>query len=820
MIMHRPEPEANDSSATLEAPAAIAQKEAAEAVTDAEASTIEDEEPAAGSSVVEGSPIAEEGPAGPPAGSIEDVLSISKSHPEVEDATTQVSPSVVEEHAVCIKDDDLDVPNVEAEFPVEIIDAKATIPQPSEDEPAAEETPVTTEGKPVVEDTLSSQPIDEAKPSVNTAGLPAVEAEPVEQPAVEIEADPVLEVPVVDEVAASENAHESTVIPEQLTPAAENSVASTEAAAGPVVEDVVTHEAHVIDEVVDIQNTYTAPEKTTIADEIGEEKPAVVEQERPTEPADLQGEEGRISEGTNELVKEQPATVVEVPAVPQDEGGTDAAEEAPPTIQETPLREETPVKRESVEEGITEGPMINDAESGTEELTKEDMPVQAVKAAIEAPVTAEDEHSAEEEVVEAAVNADSEVAEEEPVGEEVVSTEDIPKKSTAESAFVAGVVVEEPHQPAASSEAREAPIVETPVASEPDEKEETMVKVDAEQVGEPAINETSALETQRTLATRDGGVVLDESAEDPVPLEGTITGQDEEPAVEEITGEHAVLAPVVGLSAEYTAPDDSQMDQSAPDEITPPEAEVLVEETVTAQEHAVKDDQAAEPVAEESVIDTQATEPTSEQVAVDPTAIEAAEEPEIIIADESVTEAQEKDLPKEERVDVLEEGEIPVLEEKPIAAVGPNAEPSLDESVVSETSEADTTTETIMVPEPTIQKKVDTAVPVVELDVSDVDQVQTPAVDGVTKENITLNIPEGAAQIERPKSPWTPSFQVTTIGQGTSLPSEEDIPVHSLDNAEEVKDILPPQVAIVVHDNLTGAPEDVSQDPAEEVSSP
>lgn len=47
--------------------------------------------------------------------------------------------------------------------------------------------------------------------------------------------------------------------------------------------------------------------------------------------------------------------------------------------------------------------------------------------------------------------------------------------------------------------------------------------------------------------------------------------------------------------------------------------------------------------------------------------------------------------------------------------------------------------------------------------------------------------PASGAEIERPKSPWTPSFQVTTVGRGVSS-SDEDEEVQTPE-PEPVKDV-------------------------------
>jgi hypothetical protein len=144
--------------------------------------------------------------------------------------------------------------------------------------------------------------------------------------------------------------------------------------------------------------------------------------------------------------------------------------------------------------------------------------------------------------------------------------------------------------------------------------------------------------------------------------------------------------------------------------------------------------------------------------------------------------------------------------------------PCMDDSLVSEVSEADTTTETIIVPEPVTQKKSDSAGPTVEeINASHADEAPILVHDDIEKDKLQLHIPREATPVERPKSPWTPSFQVTTIGQGTSLPPE-DILVHSLDGSEETTAIPSEEASVAVNDSSSDAPVNVSRDESEEVN--
>ena len=130
-----------------------------------------------------------------------------------------------------------------------------------------------------------------------------------------------------------------------------------------------------------------------------------------------------------------------------------------------------------------------------------------------------------------------------------------------------------------------------------------------------------------------------------------------------------------------------------------------------------------------------------------------------------------------------------------------------DESVLmAEISIADTTTDTIMVPELNEEKKVEDMVPVVE-EVSILNDVET-----FMPEKIILSIPDDSMQLEDQKSPWTPSFQVTTLGHGTSLTTEESTSVESLC---DVGDVEPTGPDIMVDASPFDAAIETAQPPTE-----
>jgi hypothetical protein len=133
----------------------------------------------------------------------------------------------------------------------------------------------------------------------------------------------------------------------------------------------------------------------------------------------------------------------------------------------------------------------------------------------------------------------------------------------------------------------------------------------------------------------------------------------------------------------------------------------------------------------------------------------------------------------------------------------------MDDSLVSEISEADTTAETIIVPELVAQKKLDSASPVIEeIGAPHVDEA---AHDDIKKESLRLDISREATSVERPKSPWTPSFQVTTIGQGVSLPPD-DILTRSLDGSEDTTVIPSEEATVAVNGGSNEAPVNVSDE--------
>lgn len=580
-------------------------------------------------------------------------------------------------------------------------------------------------------------------------------------------------------------------------------------------QEPVTKEATAISE-GDIE-----PEKEIVVEEaIVKDVPAVtgVSIELPAQ---------KTTEDRVAVAEEQPAhaelITVEVSATPTPEESS-VVEDAKSAVDEEPVRKE-PVAPTAEVESVNVQAIVEDESAAEEQAdAADDVPVidEAAEEKAVAEVAAEEDVSKGKPTIEdvaevaapteAAIGAvPAEVATE--VSSEAVVTTSPPKETPmAEEPIVETPVVEEvPVEPIVNGvpvaevngQAKETPSpgrVEVPAASEPEVIAQAVVEERV--INEPGVEAPAPAENHAEESAAGKPVV--EAAEENVAEIHTTEStaeSDAKPITEAAIEDTYSVEPVTGVASS----EDSILDAPILEPFTEPAIhEAIVQENTTTEE---------EPVTAEVSAQVQTREDVEAPVA------EVGARDVVLTAEELGVEIQAVEKPSAEAQAAVEPVPANVaLVEQPILAadIASDSKPSLDEPIVeSETSKVDNTTpETIIVPE-SIAKK-DSEAPSVE----EIATANATGIGGAASEKPTLDIPEDASHIERPKSPWTPSFQVTTIGQGVSLPVDEDIPVESLDSVEEAKNVLTTHPVIMVEGQSTETSADETKPEVEEVRRP
>jgi hypothetical protein len=635
---------------------------------------------------------------------------------------------------------------------------------------SATEEELTTEGT----ETPRPEPEVEAAPNAVMEKVDAKDEEAVEA---NTEA-----VPPVDESSPVKEEEKVGVAAEAPTHAVAEAPAAEEPAVGPPVEISSQQEESIAEPHAELEE-----QPSEVSPTVAEDKSTPVEEEStideaPTTTIDaeatVEDTPAIVSEAEAQPPVETATTTGTIPSIPQDQltKGTvshvdDVAAPAPDIAVAT---EETPVAQGAVEPEPT-------PESVVEISVVEEVP----KVEEEEEVTVADATEVHGEEAVDVVGPAEDVTEATKVNEEVADVVETPEALAEAVKEVPPIVkVEQPPvelvteaqgaetQPIIAEEkVEEAPAVESAhVVEEVPLKDETVVEEPAKKepvVVEPAAEEAVPVEVEPVLQTDattaeagELGSVVEDEVVDAIPVTTKPAAEPDDPQVS-----------VAGISVEEPVAQDAPSVEHA-------ESAVLLTTTTSAES-------AGEPSVQGPVV---------------------LEEP------AAVSLVEDTSAPAEEIVSLKADEDAPI--EAPVAVN--------DESVlVNENSEADTTAETIMVPEPLEKKEDITPAPVVE-DIIVADLAEAPAPVDQAPEKLSLTIPEEApAQLERPKSPWTPSFQVATIGHGVSLPADEDIPNDSLDVAEAVKGFHPEpqpiQPEIVVAENSNEAVAEEAQ-PSIEVS--
>ena len=321
--------------------------------------------------------------------------------------------------------------------------------------------------------------------------------------------------------------------------------------------------------------------------------------------------------------------------------------------------------------------------------------------------------------------------------------------------------------------AKETPAVEILAAQEISVGQATSAS--PQPVEDVELSSTGELETKAKESVLDGAV-----ADVAIPIleeERSAEASDKSTAETAIDQSTTASAPVVQATEESVAPAVSVPLTQDTLNVDKTDSNALFTISPAEPGHGSAVATVDEPRAHEQVVaydlsDHDAVEFIGDKPVVLPRLISGDPATESVKITSRVDDSAPEDTPTEKLVAANEKSPTVSLTESPS-----------DESVlIAEISVADTTTETIMVPEFNEEKKEVDMVSVVE-EISIADGVGT-----FMPEEFILKIPDDSIQVERP---WTPSFQVTTIGHGISLPAEEVIPTQALDDTENVKPARP-----------------------------
>ncbi|KAH8100109.1 hypothetical protein BXZ70DRAFT_206856 [Cristinia sonorae] len=473
---------------------------------------------------------------------------------------------------------------------------------------------------------------------------------------------------------------------------------------------------------------------------------------------------------TEELAPEAPSEENEVPAKPT-------------TVDDliilTSSNDQTcyPVDGNALLDEVAADPVISEVPVA---VKKEDVVVETV------PVV--EESKPEEKVAEAIVKEEPPVvvhAEETPVKTEIVVPEPVVAPTAAVELVVdasepevsAPVVDEKPaeEKPVAVEEFDAVPAVE-PFAEEP--------SVPTSAIAEPtsvaeAVNEIVVVEATPVVVASTPELV------EPAASEPVSTPAEEEPAKQV---EDVATVPVVEVPSVEELSTVPLIDKE-----TVPEPEVVVAESPIVEDVAVAPVAVAEPesvVAAATVPD--APTPVVEEVSVEETLTDPAVEEPTPAVEQELLPAVEETVPDVEEITVTS-----VVEESSVAspAAPATVETPVEEAEAAAGFEAATeTAETADDPKPEEaivshqEVKVDW-IPVEE-------ETDTAAAEGTPEIAITPDVSESTAEVtaqepERPKSPWTPSYSVTTQGAGISDDAKELDELEKLPEVEPVTAVAP-----------------------------
>lgn len=741
-----------------------------------------------------------------------------KAEPAVEETATIANvPPVHEELAA-----DGAAVALDSEVETTVETAPVTVP---EVQPTQEETPIVAPAvapeEPAEEASSHSETI-EASPAAAAEEISTGEAvefkgeevEAVHEPAPSAEpaiAEPVAEASTIGETPAAE---EAVVIREEAVAPKEEAAEAAESKEGPEETPAVEADSVAGTQVIEEQPAPSAEAPAAA----GAEQEVSEKEESAAEPV-AEGASAKEEPAVEDPVKTEPVaeqtTAKEEPI--KEEPSVEPIEE--PTVEE-PVKEETVVEEPAKKESVTEEPTKEDPPA--EEPTKEESTVESVKegsvgeeSAKEDPVgepATEKATPIQEEAINdndlglsvAAPAAEEPTPVAEKPAEETASeekaVEDIPAQESIATESIDALPV-----PAAHETPVEEPVTELSVLVEPSEQKEELTVEAVEKSDELASEGAPATAlAQETL----GGA--------PVPMEENV--------ITELTAEKAVEEPAVEVANE-SAIEATPVTVEPTIDAAEATADTEIHEEPTEAEIPVNKTPIEEPEAQNTPIVAEKAEPSvlltipSAELADEPAAATVEEQEGVADDEPPVEEPAVPDVEPVEAQSTTQETDTPakVNENTPVIAKEESiavtaVEPPLDESV-GETSVADTTTETIIVPDSMQEKEEDDSALVVK-DISVADEAEAPA-----PEKLALSIPDEPSQAERPKSPWTPSFQVTTIGHGVSLPAEEDIPSQALDDAEVLSDAKSAKPEIVVEENSFEASTESAQ-PSTEAGEP
>ncbi|CCM04302.1 uncharacterized protein FIBRA_06473 [Fibroporia radiculosa] len=424
------------------------------------------------------------------------------------------------------------------------------------------------------------------------------------------------------------------------------------------------------------------------------------------------------------------------------------------------------------------------------------------------------------------VPADSEAAVEEPVSAEVESE---PTTDISAAAMSEAEVVQPPQE--LSTAAAEAEVGDVEVV--PESEISCQVESDATEPPLGVVEDAAEIIPQDTIAefvessgeadAETSTVVVDtvevsepaESEQIPVPAEEIAIVAAEASEDEEDTT--AELHEVVDESMNTTAA--AEAEEAAVEE-TP--AEVLIHE-----EQHVEDAVTADHVVEPEVI---SAENIVEEIAIAEEETDlAAEEPavieEVVAVQSESSPAEEVEAPVPADTETIEH-EVPALSEASVTLISEDVEEVSAPLVVAEPS---TTDEVSVDLDAEVVKPIQVAgeTPVIVVEAS---QSEDDAVELSEEVNVSENVlPAGETEVERPKSPWTPSYSVTRQGPGVNAEAEdneiadlEQLPEPSVHASTFVADS--PSAAIVTEEEIadgTTVEEDIEETivPAEEAAS-
>ncbi|TFK47856.1 hypothetical protein OE88DRAFT_1665536 [Heliocybe sulcata] len=621
---------------------------------------------------------------------------------------------------------------------VELGAVEEASPAPIEEAP--EPAPITEGGATIPEDASAEESTGDA------AAMDSVEAAPEPAPVTEegvpvpegIIAEPHANEPLAQELPeAASAAEEESQEPGPVEGAPEPVVVNEEGVPVPqelVDEDAVPEPAY--DSEVGERGSEEVPEGSAALDEAVPSSESLVTEEVP-----------EAASVTEEGVPVQPEEVL--------------AEEVAPVSAEA--AEESAVEERVKEELVAKKPVAEEVPLATEVLEVEEEPVTELPAAEEAYG---DEPAVEESAKAEHVSGEAEepVAEA-PATEEAAAEESSPQEPLPEEPEVEGLVEEAvPEQPADDTEKVIA-------------EEETIQEAALEEAGDAAVKDDEAA---ATLEEEPIVAVLDETSAE--------TAIATEPAAPE-----AELEAIVDEEAHVPGVEDSVVVPLMDESSTIQTSSVNESETAPEQVEAVSDDAEArysvddvEPASALAGVPLAETEAIVEEPAPETEAIVEEPAPETEVATEDpATDGQRA---PEEVIPVGREGAegATVAADEPVVDVQTIAEETTSEIEVEPPVEIETAAES-----ETAASEQPSELETAESAPADAPVIQVDAPENVDPANVLGEVPQpgpmtpGEPEEERPKSPWTPSYSVSTQGgAGTGV----------ADNADELAELsrLPP----------------------------